>query len=81
MASVSIGCGILSLWRVAAILKESGPRMRRCDAIGCDEGGTNLRILSVYHGLDPLPAQAITGLCGMAPVSGQMECPLSFLPK
>ena len=35
------------------------------------EGGTNLRILSVYHGLDPLPAQAITGLCGMAPVSGQ----------
>ena len=42
------------------------------------EGGTNLRILSVYHGLDPLPAQAITGLCGMAPVSGQDGMPVVF---
>ena len=42
------------------------------------EGGTDLRILSVYHGLDPLPAQAITGLCGMAPVSGQDGMPVVF---
>ena len=42
------------------------------------EGGTDLRILSAYHGLDPLPAQAITGLCGMAPVSGQDGMPVVF---
>ena len=42
------------------------------------EGGTDLRILSAYHGLDPLPAQAIIGLCGMAPVSGQDGMPVVF---
>ena len=42
------------------------------------EGGTDLRILSAYHGLDPLPAQAIIGLCGIAPVSGQDGMPVVF---
>jgi len=35
------------------------------------------RILSVYHGLDPLPPLA-TRLCGMAPVSGQDGMPVIF---
>ena len=42
------------------------------------EGGTDLRILSAYHGLDPLPAQATTGFCGMAPVSDQDGMPVVF---
>ena len=42
------------------------------------EGWTDLRILSAYHGLDPLPAQAIIGLCGMAPVSDQDGMPVVF---
>ena len=36
-----------------------------------------LRILSAYHGLDPLPALA-TRLCGMAPVSDQDGMPITF---
>jgi acetyl esterase/lipase len=44
---------------------------------GPHEGGTDLRILSAYHGLDPLPARA-TRLCGMAPVSDQDGMPVIF---
>lgn len=36
-----------------------------------------LRILSAYHGLDPIPAGA-TRLCGMAPVSDQDGMPVTF---
>jgi len=35
------------------------------------------RILSAYHGLDPIPALA-TRLCGMAPVSDQDGMPITF---
>ena len=35
------------------------------------------RILSAYHGLDPLPDRA-TRLCGMAPVAGQDGMPVIF---
>ena len=35
------------------------------------------RILSVYHGLDPIPPRA-TALCGMAPVGGQDGMPVTF---
>ena len=37
----------------------------------------NPRILSVYHGLDPIPPRA-TALCGMAPVNGQEGMPVTF---
>jgi hypothetical protein len=37
----------------------------------------NPRILSVYHGLDPIPPGA-TALCGMAPVTGQEGMPVTF---
>jgi len=36
-----------------------------------------LRMLSAYHGLDPIPALA-TRLCGMAPVSDQDGMPVTF---
>ena len=45
---------------------------------GANEGGTGLRILSAYHGLDPLPAQATTGLCGLPPARGQDGMPVAF---
>ncbi|NKB33263.1 MAG: hypothetical protein GKR91_09205 [Pseudomonadales bacterium] len=35
------------------------------------------RILSVYHGLDPIPARA-TALCGMPPVAAQDGMPVTF---
>jgi len=35
------------------------------------------RILSVYHGLDPIPSRA-TALCGMQPVGGQDGMPVTF---
>ena len=35
------------------------------------------RILSVYHGLDPVPPLA-TRLCGLAPVAGQDGMPITF---
>ena len=52
----------------AAMRTSSGPH----------EGGTDLRILSAYHGLDPLPALATAGLCGMAAVSDQDGMPVVF---
>ena len=36
-----------------------------------------LRILSAYHGLDPLPPRA-TRLCGMPPAGGQDGMPVTF---
>ena len=36
------------------------------------------RILSVYHGLDPLPPRA-TRLCGLPPKGGQDGMPVTFL--
>lgn len=42
-----------------------------------EDSEKELRILSAYHGLDPLPARA-TRLCGMAPVSGQDGMPVIF---
>ena len=42
------------------------------------EGETDRRILSAYHGLDPLPARATRLLCGMAPVSDQDGMPVIF---
>ena len=44
------------------------------NTIGSDE---EVRILSAYHGLDPIPAQA-TRLCGIAPVSDQDGMPVIF---
>ncbi len=41
------------------------------------ESEQELRILSAYHGLDPIPARA-TRLCGMAPVSDQDGMPVTF---
>ncbi|MFT4861886.1 MAG: hypothetical protein ACI95C_001098 [Pseudohongiellaceae bacterium] len=41
------------------------------------EGESNARILSIYHGLDPLPPRA-TRYCGMAPVSDQDGMPVVF---
>jgi len=41
------------------------------------ESVKELRIMSAYHGLDPIPAQA-TRLCGMAPVSDQDGMPVTF---
>ena len=41
------------------------------------ESENEIRILSVYHGLDPLPPLA-TRLCGMAPVSDQDGMPVIF---
>ena len=41
------------------------------------ESESNARILSVYHGLDPLPPLA-TRLCGMAPASDQDGMPVTF---
>ncbi|HAJ75558.1 MAG TPA: hypothetical protein DCM64_03795 [Gammaproteobacteria bacterium] len=38
---------------------------------------SNARILSFYHGLDPIPPRA-TALCGMAPVSDQDGMPVTF---
>lgn len=42
-----------------------------------DANEREARILSVYHGLDPLPPRA-TALCGMAPVAGQDGMPVTF---
>ena len=41
------------------------------------ENEGNARILSVYHGLDPLPPRA-TALCGLPPVGGQDGMPVTF---
>ena len=41
------------------------------------ESETERRILSTFHGLDPIPALA-TRLCGMAPVSDQDGMPVTF---
>lgn len=38
---------------------------------------SNVRILSVFHGLDPIPPRA-TRLCGMLPVEGQDGMPVTF---
>ena len=41
------------------------------------EGRTDARILSIYHGLDPLPPRA-TRLCGLPPAAGQDGMPVVF---
>ena len=41
------------------------------------ERGSNVHILSVYHGLDPLPPRA-TRLCGLPPAAGQDGMPIVF---
>jgi hypothetical protein len=41
------------------------------------ESDSNVRILSVYHGLDPLPPRA-TRLCGLPPAAGQDGMPIVF---
>ena len=41
------------------------------------EGESSARILSVYHGLDPIPALA-TRLCGLPPAGGQDGMPVVF---
>ncbi len=41
------------------------------------EGGLDARILSIYHGLDPLPPLA-TRLCGLPPARGQDGMPVVF---
>ena len=41
------------------------------------EGDSEMRILSAYHGLDPIPAQA-TRLCGLPPAGGQDGMPVVF---
>jgi len=41
------------------------------------ENESNARILSVYHGLDPI-RQRVTALCGMPPVGGQDGMPVTF---
>jgi hypothetical protein len=41
------------------------------------ESESNARILSVYHGLDPLPPRA-TRLCGLSPAGGQDGMPVTF---
>ena len=42
------------------------------------ESEEEIRILSAYHGLDPLPPLA-TRLCGCLRLGVRMECPLPFL--
>ena len=42
-----------------------------------EESEVDARILSVYHGLDPIPPRA-TALCGMQPVGGQDGMPVTF---
>ena len=37
-----------------------------------------IRILSAYHGLDPLPPLATTRLCGLPPTRGQDGMPVTF---
>lgn len=56
---------ILFCFSVAAIAQAS------------EESKIEARILSVYHGLDPLPARA-TALCGLPPTSGQDGMPVTF---
>jgi hypothetical protein len=41
------------------------------------ESDSNARILSFYHGLDPLPPRA-TALCGLPPQGGQDGMPVTF---
>lgn len=41
------------------------------------ENESNGRILSAFHGLDPIPPRA-TRLCGMLPVEGQDGMPVTF---
>ena len=41
------------------------------------ESENEIRILSAYHGLDPLPPRA-TRLCGLPPASGQDGMPVTF---
>jgi len=41
------------------------------------ESESEARILSAYHGLDPLPRRA-TGLCGLPPMGGQDGMPVTF---
>ncbi len=45
--------------------------------VAVDEREQEARILSVYHGLDPLPPRA-TALCGLPPVGGQDGMPVTF---
>lgn len=42
-----------------------------------EENSKEPRILSAYHGLDPLPPRA-TGLCGLPPTNGQDGMPVTF---
>ena len=42
--------------------------------------GNNPRILSIYHGLDPLPPRA-TRLCGLPPAANQDGMPVVFLSR
>jgi hypothetical protein len=45
--------------------------------MGLSATSNEARILSAYHGLDPIPARA-TALCGMLPVSDQDGMPVTF---
>ena len=46
-------------------------------AATAQERGNDLRILSIYHGLDPLPPRA-TRLCGLPPAANQDGMPVVF---
>jgi len=46
-------------------------------AASTQESQSGARILSIYHGLDPIPARAMA-LCGLAPVAGQDGMPVTF---
>lgn len=45
--------------------------------VNAQETGNNANILSIYHGLDPLPPRA-TRLCGLPPANGQDGMPVVF---
>lgn len=46
-------------------------------AASAQESESEARILSFYHGLDPIPPRA-TGLCGLPPTGGQDGMPVTF---
>ena len=46
-------------------------------AANAQESEIEVRILSAYHGLDPIRPRA-TGLCGLPPMGGQDGMPVTF---
>lgn len=64
----------LLCFSVAVFTQESAQENQQEDGI---ESESEARILSVYHGLDPLPARA-TALCGLPPTGGQDGMPVTF---